>query len=182
MSNRLDLSYPAILSNFGSHLVSGRTEARAFLAWFLEHYYRLEETDAQDAVCDGPDDKGVDGIYVDENLERIEILQSKLFQNQTKTLGDTTLKEFVDSIDQFRSADSIERIAATTSNTELARLIRDKNLATLLNDGFEVHGVLVTNASRDGNATSICSRGPILRSLTVRHLMTAGYQSDLRLR
>lgn len=154
MSNRLDLSYPAILSNFGSHLVSGRTEARAFLAWFLEHYYRLEETDAQDAVCDGPDDKGVDGIYVDENLERIEILQSKLFQNQTKTLGDTTLKEFVGSIDQFRSADSIERIAATTSNTDLARLIRDKNLATLLNDGFEVHGVLVTNASRDGNATS----------------------------
>src|SRR4029453_4288586 len=121
MSNRLDLSYPAILSNFGSHLVSGRTEARAFLAWFLEHYYRLEETDAQDAVCDGPDDKGVDGIYVDENLERIEILQSKLFQNQTKTLGDTTLKEFVGSIDQFRSADSIERIAATTSNTDLAR-------------------------------------------------------------
>jgi hypothetical protein len=54
--------------------VPGRTEARAFLAWFLEHYYRLEETDAQDAVCDGPDDKGVDGIYVNTNLERIEIL------------------------------------------------------------------------------------------------------------
>ena len=32
--------------------VPGRTKSAAFLIWFLETIYRLDETDAQDAVCD----------------------------------------------------------------------------------------------------------------------------------
>ena len=71
MANTLDFSYPAILTLFEKHTGSGRTESQAFLVWFLENYFRLDEVDANDAVCDGPDDKGIDGIYVDNNLETI---------------------------------------------------------------------------------------------------------------
>ncbi|HEY8993227.1 MAG TPA: hypothetical protein VIM71_00965, partial [Lacunisphaera sp.] len=59
----LDTSYPAIATAFGGHAVKGGTESRAFLAWFLENYWRLDETEVFDAVCDGSGDKGVDGIY-----------------------------------------------------------------------------------------------------------------------
>lgn len=44
--------------------------------------------DAQDAICDKANDKGVDGIYVDNNTEEIIVFQSKLVQNDNKTLGD----------------------------------------------------------------------------------------------
>ena len=93
MSERPDLTYPAILNECAAHTAEGRAESRAFLAWFLEHYYRLEEPTAQDCVCDGPDDKGVDGIYVDDNLERVDILQARLVHNPSKTIGDRSLRE-----------------------------------------------------------------------------------------
>ena len=57
-------------------------------AWDRDALRGHGNRDAEDAVCDGPDDKGIDGIYVDENLERVDIFQSKLLQNSAKTIGD----------------------------------------------------------------------------------------------
>jgi AIPR protein len=154
VKQKLDLVYPAVLKNFGRHLIGGRTESRAFLGWFLEHYYRLDETDAQDAICDGPDDKGIDGIYVDHNLERIDIFQTKLYQNEKKTLGDTALKEFAGSLDQLRNRALIEQLVSTTGNIELRELIRAADLASLVEKGFKVRGLFITNAVKDQNAAA----------------------------
>ena len=65
---KLNLAYPAILQLFGRHAVKQRTESRQLLAWFLENYYRLEESEVDDCICDGPDDKGLDAIYANETL------------------------------------------------------------------------------------------------------------------
>jgi hypothetical protein len=73
MPEEIVLDYPAVTSLFGNHLIAARLESRAFLAWYLENYYRLTGDDAEDSVCDGPDDKGIDGIYVDKNFEHITI-------------------------------------------------------------------------------------------------------------
>ena len=69
----LDLSYPAILNLFGNYTMKGRTESKALLAWFLQNYYRLEPTEVDDAICDGQGDKGIDGIYVSDLLQQIEM-------------------------------------------------------------------------------------------------------------
>jgi len=153
MAQELKLAYPEILLLFGTHLVPGRTESRAFLGWFLEHFYRLEETDAQDAICDGPDDKGIDGIYIDLNLERIDVFQTKLYQNTKKTLGDVALKEFSGSLDQLRTREAIENLISTTANTELKELLREADVAGLVEKGFSVRGLFITNAKGDANAT-----------------------------
>ena len=152
MSKKLNLTYPDILGLLKVHLQPGRTESRAFLAWFLEHYYRLEDFEAQDAVCDGPDDKGIDGIYVDDNFERVDIFQSKLLQNASKSLGDGQLKTFVGTLDQFRKAENILAIAAGTSNNELKKLIEDEKIADKVSLGYSIRGVFVINANRDKNA------------------------------
>ena len=70
---KIDFTYPKVLDVLGP-IETGRTESHAFLVWFLMHFMRLDDTEAQDAVCDGPDDKGIDGIYVDSNLETIFVL------------------------------------------------------------------------------------------------------------
>ena len=46
----LQLGYPQILKLFGIHAMKERTESRAFLAWFLENYYRLDETEVSDCI------------------------------------------------------------------------------------------------------------------------------------
>lgn len=154
----MNLDYPGLLDTIKADLAPGRTESHAFLLWFLKNYYRLDDIDAADAVCDGPDDKGIDAIYVDENLETVDVFQSKLVQNSGRTLGDTQLKEFVGTLAQLNDPSRIEEIASTTSNTELANLLRAENVATKVADGFTIRGVFLTNIVGDANARSYLDR------------------------
>ena len=154
MSETPDLSYPAILNECRTHTAEGRAESKAFLAWFLEHYFRLEELAAQDCVCDGPDDKGVDGIYVDDNLERIDVLQARLIQNPARTIGDSPLRELAGTLAQFDTSADVEHLAATTRNVELKHRLESERVARKVQDGYEVRGVFVTNARADDNASA----------------------------
>lgn len=153
----MNLDYPGLLETIKAELAPGRTESHAFLLWFLKNYYRLDDIDAADAVCDGHDDKGIDAIYVDHNLETIDVFQSKLVQNPSKTLGDTQLKEFVGTLSQLRNPSRIEEIILTTSNIELANLLKVENVATKIADGFVVRGVFLTNIAGDKNAREYIS-------------------------
>src|ERR1051326_684239 len=151
MPTQLDLNYPAILQTFGGHVMKERTESRAFLAWFLENYYRLDETELQDCICDGPYDKGIDGVYVNGQLAQVDVLQCRIVKSE-KTLGDTALKEFAGTLSQLRDPDGVRHLQTTTKNKELAGLLADKEIAKRIADGYEVRGVFITNARRDHNA------------------------------
>lgn len=157
MVDALDLTYPAILEMFGKHNVQGRTESRAFLGWFLEHYFRLDQLHVEDSICDGSDDKGVDGLYVDETLEVIYVFQTKLFQNANKTLGDSGLREFGGTLGQFDSEASVTGLAQSTGNVELQHLLDAEEVGKKVAQGYEVRGVLVTNVPLDANGAAYCA-------------------------
>lgn len=148
----IDFTYPMILDQFGPHLIEGRVESRAFLGWFLENYYRLEQSEAQDCICDGPDDKGIDGIFVDSTQESIELFQTKLYKSDTKTLGDSALKHFVGSMDQMRTAEGARKLARETGNLELRELILTEKLPEKIAAGYSIHGRFITNVEKDSNA------------------------------
>lgn len=150
--SHLQLQYPDVLNYMNKYLAQGRTESRAFLMWFLENYFRLDDSDACDAVCDGPDDKGVDGIYVDDNLEQIIVFQSRLLQSSNRTLGDTQLKEFFGTLAQFQSPETVRQLAGTTGNIELQKLLHSTKIEEKIEEGYSVQGVFVTNTLCDENA------------------------------
>ena len=153
--NSLNLDYPDVLDHFGKHNVPGRSGSRAFLGWFLEHYFRLEQLEVEDSICDGPDDKGIDGVYVDTTLEVIYVFQSRLMQSNSKTLGDAALREFAGSLSQFDSPESVDALAASTGNIELKNLIIDNKLAEkVVSPDYQVRGIFVTNAELDANGRS----------------------------
>jgi hypothetical protein len=147
----LVLKYPDCLNLFGAHAMKERTESRAFLAWFLENYYRLEPMEVSDCICDGKHDKGIDGVYVNDQLGHIDIFQSMLVRGG-KTLGDTALKEFAGTLSQFDDSASVENLIKTTQNAALASLLKANDIATKVEEGFTVRGVFLTNADRDHNA------------------------------
>lgn len=149
----LDLTYPAILSSFGGHTVKGGTESRAFLAWFLENYYRLDDVEVYDSVCDGKGDKGVDGIYINEGLRQIDIFQVTLLKAEEKTLGDNKLKGFTGAIAQFSNKSNAE-LTLSSANAELKAIAKRLGLLDRLSEGFAVRGIFVTNAVADVSATS----------------------------
>ena len=161
MSTKLPLKFPGITQLLGAYAVNQRTESRQFLAWFLHNYYRLDESDVDDAICDGPDDKTVDGLFVDEPNNEIHVFQSRLAKGP-KTLGDVALKEFYGSLAQFANRQTVENIAATTKNKELARLLKDGLIADKVAKGYAVKGIFVTNSTRDHNAVTFLKSAPQL--------------------
>ena len=150
----LDLTYDSFRRLIEPYLGGRRTESHAFLVWFLENVYRLEPTQAEDCVCDGPDDKGVDGIYVDHQNTRIDIFQAKISQVDDRTIGDTTVKGLVGTLAQFESREATLALQGTTGNTELRNRLEDDEVANLIGQGWVARGVLVTNIPLDDSASS----------------------------
>lgn len=147
-----ELEYSKLSSLLSPYLKKQRSIGRSFLNWFLENIYGMDDTSADDAICDGRQDKGVDAIYVDELNEEIIFFQSKTVESANKTVGDTSLKEFAGTINQFSTVEKIELIEEGNANETLKKLVVDLKLKNKVKNGFIVKGIFLTNASADHNA------------------------------
>lgn len=169
-----DLYYQNTLQLISKHTDKGRPESAAFLNWFLEDVFNLYDVDADDAICDGNHDQGIDGIYVSDVDQEIVFFQSKLRQNPDGTLGDVALKEFTGSVGQFDTPEKANSMAANTKNAELKKLIDRTKIADRLNAGYTLRGVFITNAPADENANNYIAAHPHI-SLYDRTRIAAEY-------
>ena len=162
---KLNLSYPAILGFFGRHRVKARSESAALLAWFLDNYYHLEPTEVADSICDRKFDKGIDGIYVNDLVQQVDLLQAVIgTATPVQRLGDTDLKDLLGSLTQFSSGDSVRTLAKSVDkkNPELAQLLDRLDVAAKIDDGYTVRPVFVTNKVRDTEAIEFLTYNPHL--------------------
>ena len=118
----INLDYPKILELFPEHLDPKRNESAAFLIWYLENYYRLDDGEAVDAVCDYRGDKGVDGIFVNDEDETITIFQSKISKSADSEMGDKALREFAGTLTQFRAPEKIQNLIDSAGQAQVASL------------------------------------------------------------
>lgn len=125
--------------------------SRAPLYWLLRYVLGLDGIEAQDAICDGGNDKGIDAIHVDENDRTICVLQSKRRQKLSSDLGDGELKKLVGTIAQLSTPEGAELIA-DSGNPELSQLILRHDVAGRLQEDYGVAGILVTNLPEDAAA------------------------------
>lgn len=150
----LDLNFPNILELFNEYRDENRSNSAAFLIWYLENYYRLDSIDAIDAVCDKRGDKGIDGIYINHAEGTIDIFQTKLSERIGRTLGDSHLKEFVGSLTQFASLDSLKKLQeSSTTHPDLRKLIQRINLEQYI-EQYVVNGIFISNMNLDNNGRS----------------------------
>lgn len=138
------------------HHIGSRTESTAMLAWFLEHAWRLERDEVEEALCDGGNDKGIDAITVDYDAREITVFQCKRRRTAERTQGETDLQRFRAVATYFRGPEGIDDLLAAAPNPELAKLVRRLDLKALLAEGepWTVTLVYVTNAELDASATS----------------------------
>lgn len=146
----INVDYPALLDNFPEHLDPKRSESAAFLIWYLEQYYRLDPVEAVDAVCDQRGDKGVDGIFVNDSNATITIFQSKISQRSNSSVGDTALRDFLGTLQQFDTVENATHLMQTASNTQVASLIRRSGLLSKL-ASYTLRGEFITNLDLDQN-------------------------------
>src|SRR6185312_4251537 len=149
----IEVSYPKILDLFREHLDPKRSESASFLIWYLQNYYRLDRTEAVDAVCDQRGDKGVDGIFVNDNDQTITIFQSRIQQDPKATIGDKGLREFVGTMSQFETADKIQNLIDTAGHAQVAALAKRLDLVSKIKS-HELRGEFVANSEMDANGTA----------------------------
>ncbi|TWT64044.1 hypothetical protein [Rubinisphaera italica] len=118
-----DLKYRNLKELLSRYEEKGRGESIAFLNWFLENIFRLDGIEADDAICDRPNDRGIDGLFVDHNQEMIYVLQGKIKQKES-TLGDASLRELAGTITQLDNEESVQSLLDGGANEELKRVLR----------------------------------------------------------
>ncbi|MCY7278287.1 MAG: AIPR family protein [Phormidesmis sp. CAN_BIN44] len=148
-----ELEYSNLSSLLSPYRKKERSVSRSFLNWFLENIFGIDDTSADDAICDGGQDKGIDAIYVDELNEEIVVFQSKTVESATKTIGDTSLKEFAGTLSQLSTSENIALIEKGNANETLKKLVVELKLKEKVENGFIVKGIFITNALADQNAT-----------------------------
>lgn len=129
---------------------NGRSDSSAFIIWFLENYFRLDQQDAIDCVCDQQNDKGIDGIFVDDEEEIIYLIQSKFSPVDNQSQGDNDIRNFVGAKQWFTSPESINNLLESTASQELKQLILNSKLLEKTN--YELKIVFITNKSFNTHA------------------------------
>lgn len=128
------------------------TDSAKFLRWFLENIFRQEKQQADDASVDAKHDKGIDGILVNNVLEIVYVIQVKVRQPAKATLGDTDLKEFLGTLKQFETAESVQKLAASTTNEKLKATLEREKISEKISSGYSIEGVFACNIplNKDG--------------------------------
>lgn len=142
---------------------TGLGESPAFLNWFLRNVYRLDDTEARDAICDHSNDKGIDGIYIDHNNEEIHFFQSKIKQAASAKVGDVGPKNFMASVQQFDHTDKIAAILAGSADADLKRLLQRAQVSEMVKAGYALVGIYVTNESNNTASIEYAAITPSIR-------------------
>lgn len=130
--------------------VSG-SHSRAFLKWFLVNYYRIDEDTAPYYVCDNPNDKGIDGIYIDDLSSEIFVLQAKYTSTPGSDQGDADLRNFDGVKAWFQSPENVQSLDDSLANKELKGIISRLELLDKIRQGYMINLVFITNKIFDKN-------------------------------
>jgi hypothetical protein len=132
--------------------IPGRTKSAALLLWFLNAVYRLDETEAEDAVCDKKNDAGFDAICVDDGSQEIVVFQSKRKEKIPSTLGDVDLKTFIGSLSQLATASSVKELIKSSQNDELKSLLVNLDIENKIASGYKKRAIFITNVAANEDA------------------------------
>lgn len=135
----------------------GRERSIGLLLWFLETVYRLDQVEAEDAVCDSPGDAGFDAIAANDLREEIVVFQARRREKLPATLGDVDLKTFVGALAQLSSRVAVEKLIATTTNTDLKQLLLDFDIAAKVEAGYKIRAMFIINVAANQHAVDYLS-------------------------
>ena len=83
--------------------------SKAFIIWVLEQYYSLPREEAISAMTDSSGDKRIDAFI--ESGDSVRILQCKLYEDETKEVGEKDISVFKGCLDWLRQPKEIQQLS-----------------------------------------------------------------------
>lgn len=175
---KTNVDYPGLLKLFPEYINPKRSESASFLIWYLENYYRLDGLEAVDSVCDKRGDKGIDGIFLNDNDKTVTVFQSRINQSSETTIGDASLRAFAGTLSQFKNAESIQNLISSAGNAQVAALAKRLDLTNKIGT-HELRGEFVSNVDLDKNGASFLKTHPTI-TFVGKSTLESSYISDER--
>jgi hypothetical protein len=167
------------------------------LLWYLRNFLGIDPLDAYEYVCDGGDDWGVDGLYLEKEAgnsdkECLVVFSSKYLE-APKDIGKKPVQGLVASAESFKSVDSLEAMLKGPIEARLADLIERFGLVQKVAEGrlsdgrLRIELVLVSTGyagvhtrAAAAVANNAAGRDDYLRVDDVDHLGPIAEDVDLR--
>ncbi len=114
-------------------------EGQRFVAWYLRNIHLKDMNEAKDCITDGPDDKQIDAIGIDDDKSTVFIIQGKFIGSEE--VNAEPLREVLASWVQLKDLVRLQE----TGNHKLKRRLSE--VARALDDDYDVSFELVTTSS-----------------------------------
>ena len=134
---KVDIAQPYYVDNFPN-------EGQRFVAWYLRNIYGLNTVQAKDCITDGPGDKQIDAVYVDDQAQTAYIIQGKFYSGST--VDAAPLREVLSSWMLIKDLPKLQESA----NDKLQSKITE--LATAIDEDYHICFELLTTSSLTASA------------------------------
>ncbi len=121
-------------------------DGQRFVAWYLRNIYLRDMVEAKDDITDGPNDKQIDAIYIDNDKSTIYIIQGK-YLNQ-EVIDAEPVREVLSSWIQIKDLIRLQE----DGNNKLKRKLHE--VAKAIEDEYKIAFELVTTSSLTEGANS----------------------------
>ena len=95
-------------------------DGQRFVAWYMRNIHLLDQRQTKDAITDGPDDKQIDAVYIDEDEQKIYIVQGKYYLGES--VDASPVREVISSWSQFSNLAQMQENANPKLKTKISDL------------------------------------------------------------
>jgi hypothetical protein len=121
-------------------------DGQRFVAWYLRNIHRRDELQAKSDITDGADDKQIDAIFVDDEYNKVYVIQGKFFDGET--VDAEPLREVLSSWVQLKDLVRLQE----TANNKLKQKLAEVSIA--FDDNYDIEFELITTSSLTAQAQS----------------------------
>ena len=103
-------------------------EQSVLLLWFLRNVVGVGELEAYDHVCDGDNDKGIDGLFLEigdgeGGDDTLVVFQSKYTESPNSKVGPTDVDKLAGAANAFTNLATLEELMRSGAEQSLLELI-----------------------------------------------------------
>lgn len=95
-------------------------DGQRFVAWYLRNIYHLDFNQAREAVTDGANDKQIDAVYVDNDNQKVIVIQGKYYTGDS--INAEPVREVISSWVQMQNLQQMQEQANGKLKIKLAEL------------------------------------------------------------
>ena len=114
-------------------------DGQRFVAWYMRNIHLLDQLQAKDSVTDGQNDKQIDAVYIDDDEQKVFIVQGKFYQGDS--VNAEPVREVISSWTQLKDLMALQEGANDKLKIKLNEISKALN-----EDDYSVCFELITTS------------------------------------